>query len=248
MFTRTLLSTAIICFAIVCHAESPCVGQATNTQRGALTGGAAGAIIGGIIGNQNDETPEGALIGGAVGAIAGGLLGNQQDRLNQQQFQHQQHQAQQQAIDFSHGVSINDVVAMTQSGVSSQLVIHQIQTNGIQQRIGVNEIIALHQQGVDNQVIGVMQTARLAGVEPPIQGVAVQTVPVQGVPVYPSRPVVVKPAVVVKSPIVVRPPVVIKPPVVINRYVPRSSPRAGHPQGRGHRYARPPQRSFHYRR
>ena len=42
-------------------------------------GGVAGAVIGGIIGHQNDETPEGALIGGAVGAITGGLIGRAQD-------------------------------------------------------------------------------------------------------------------------------------------------------------------------
>ncbi|MCU0708395.1 MAG: YMGG-like glycine zipper-containing protein, partial [Pirellula sp.] len=41
-----------------------------NTRNGALLGGAAGAVIGGIIGNnKNDQTAEGALIGGAVGAV-----------------------------------------------------------------------------------------------------------------------------------------------------------------------------------
>lgn len=61
-----------------------CIGRSevsaqTKTGHGAAVGGLAGAVIGGIIGHQNDEVPEGALIGGAVGAIAGGVLGHTQE-------------------------------------------------------------------------------------------------------------------------------------------------------------------------
>jgi hypothetical protein len=59
-----------------------------NTRNGALLGGAAGAVIGGIIGNnKNDQTAEGALIGGAVGAVTGGLIGRHRDQVVQQQQQ-----------------------------------------------------------------------------------------------------------------------------------------------------------------
>ena len=51
-----------IAVLLVIASVSTTQAQLNNTQRGALTGGAAGAVIGGIIGNQNDETPEGALI------------------------------------------------------------------------------------------------------------------------------------------------------------------------------------------
>ena len=62
-----------------------------NTRNGALLGGATGAVIGGIIGNnKNDQTAEGALIGGAVGAVTGGLIGNHRDRV----LAEQQRQAQ----------------------------------------------------------------------------------------------------------------------------------------------------------
>ena len=57
---------------------STALGQG-RTQRGATLGGVAGAVIGGIIGHQNDETTEGILIGSAVGAIAGGVAGHSQD-------------------------------------------------------------------------------------------------------------------------------------------------------------------------
>jgi hypothetical protein len=166
---------------LVCVLSGSALWAQSHTERGILGGGAAGAVIGGIVGHQNDETAEGALIGGAVGAIAGGLLGNERDRAIQQQY----YQQQQQIIRYQQGVSYNDVVVMSQNGVSPQVIINQIQANGVQQRPGVQEIIWLHQQGVSEAVLDAMQRARLA------------TAP----PVVPVRPVVIEhyhePAVIV---------------------------------------------------
>ena len=247
MLFKTLLSFAVTALMI-----TPSFAQLTNSQGGALGGGTAGAIIGGIIGNQNDETSEGVLIGGAVGAIAGGLLGKQKDNIEFENFQIQQQralraqqfaqqQAEQQAIQFANGVSIGDVIAMSQSGVGSTVVINQIQTNGVQQRIGVNEIISLHQNGVDNNVISVMQQAHLAG-----SGKAIPTAPT-----YAPGPIVSGPPAVVVKPV---PSVIVKPrPVVVS---PRPtiviSPRSGYGRPRPphhggyHRYASP--RGGYYRR
>jgi hypothetical protein len=60
---------------------SGCVGTGPNTQQGAVTGGALGALAGAIIGNNSrgGNALGGALIGGAIGAIAGGTLGNSVD-------------------------------------------------------------------------------------------------------------------------------------------------------------------------
>lgn len=55
-----------------------------RVERGATVGGVTGAVIGGVIGKQNDETVEGALIGGAVGAIAGGIVGHSQNQRDAQ--------------------------------------------------------------------------------------------------------------------------------------------------------------------
>lgn len=56
-------------------------GCADNTGNGALIGGAAGAGIGAIIGNNSHgRTGEGALIGGAVGAAGGALAGHEIDK------------------------------------------------------------------------------------------------------------------------------------------------------------------------
>jgi uncharacterized protein YcfJ len=57
------------------------VGCQSHAGNGALLGGAAGAGIGAIIGNNSHgRTGEGAAIGAAVGAISGGLIGNEQDK------------------------------------------------------------------------------------------------------------------------------------------------------------------------
>lgn len=68
----------VLMLPLLCGA---CVGNGPNTQRGAVTGGALGALAGAIIGNNSHghNTLGGALIGGAAGAIAGGTLGNSVD-------------------------------------------------------------------------------------------------------------------------------------------------------------------------
>jgi hypothetical protein len=48
-----------------------------NEGEGAATGGALGALAGGIIGHQSHNTGAGMLIGGAVGAVTGAAVGSQ---------------------------------------------------------------------------------------------------------------------------------------------------------------------------
>jgi uncharacterized protein YcfJ len=57
------------------------VGCESKAGTGALVGGAAGAGIGAIIGNNSHgRTGSGALIGGAIGAASGALIGNEMDK------------------------------------------------------------------------------------------------------------------------------------------------------------------------
>jgi hypothetical protein len=137
-----------------------------NTQRGATLGGIAGAIAGGIIGDNNDEAGAGAVIGGALGAMAGGSLGNARDRQldewaarRQYEVQMRQHAAQQQFQRTQQSVSLADVTAMSKSGLSESLIINQIQQRGVQRRLEVPDIIQLHQSGVSESVISAMQHA-----------------------------------------------------------------------------------------
>src|SRR5690348_5418056 len=60
---------------------SGCVGSGPNTEQGAVIGGAAGALAGGIIGNnsRHGNTLGGAAIGAAAGGLAGAAVGNSLD-------------------------------------------------------------------------------------------------------------------------------------------------------------------------
>lgn len=157
MTTRTLACLlAIIAWTDVSRAQS-------YKRQDAAVGGLAGAVIGGIIGHQNDETPEGALIGGAVGAIAGGLLGDAKDKQVQRQhyYRHQAWQQRQQQL--GRAVTISDVINMSRSGLSDSVIINHIHTNGVIGHIGTREIISMHNSGVRENVITAMQQAPPAG-------------------------------------------------------------------------------------
>ncbi len=56
----------------VCVILSGCA--TTPVQQGAWTGGALGAGLGAIIGNQSGDAGEGALIGAGIGALTGALI------------------------------------------------------------------------------------------------------------------------------------------------------------------------------
>lgn len=48
--------------------------------KGALIGAGAGAVAGGVIGNQTGSTTRGAIIGAVVGGAAGAIIGHQMDQ------------------------------------------------------------------------------------------------------------------------------------------------------------------------
>jgi len=70
-----------IAFLVVCGCENAQFGA---REKGTLAGGALGAGLGAIIGNQVGSTGAGIAIGGAMGALGGGLIGNEVDRADQQ--------------------------------------------------------------------------------------------------------------------------------------------------------------------
>ncbi|HEY4990235.1 MAG TPA: YMGG-like glycine zipper-containing protein [Opitutaceae bacterium] len=79
MNTKSILT--VIVAAALC---AGCEGTGPNTQNGAVTGGALGALAGAIIGNNSGghNALGGAAIGAVVGAIAGGTVGNSVDHQN----------------------------------------------------------------------------------------------------------------------------------------------------------------------
>jgi hypothetical protein len=169
-----------------------------NTTRGAVIGGAAGAAIGGVIGHQKDKTGKGALIGGAVGALAGAALGNEQDKQVSRQYsygpgystyhghpvptrtvysgQPTYHRSNVHTV--RQPVSVSEVVNMTRSGVSDQVIVAHIQSNGVMARPATNDIVFMSQQGVSDAVISAMQGVYNVPIESPVYHY----------PTYPSAP------------------------------------------------------------
>ena len=187
-------------------------------------GGLAGAVIGGIIGHQNDETAEGALIGGAVGAIAGSLLGEEKDRQSQHYRYYQQearratqHQPwQRQQSRAARAVSINDVVNMTNSGIGDAVILNQIQARGVLDDVGTHEIIAMHKRGVSESVITAMQTSKQPHTTH-YDATSIARVPPRAVPARETVIVERTPVPVASRPVIVREEVRVLPPRV---YVP----------------------------
>lgn len=65
-----------VCLCAVILGMSGC----TTTQKGTAVGTAAGAGLGAIIGHQSGNRDKGALIGGAVGALGGYAVGKNMEQ------------------------------------------------------------------------------------------------------------------------------------------------------------------------
>lgn len=142
-----------------------------NTGRGAALGTVAGALAGAGIGKHNGNTAAGALIGGAAGLITGAAIGSSADQQERRQAQVYQ---QQQAWQRAQAATVEDVIAMSRSGVSDDVIITHVRQYGLDRRLEVSDVIRLHQQGVSEAVIAAMQRGTTA--------VRVKTVPPPPVP------------------------------------------------------------------
>jgi outer membrane protein OmpA-like peptidoglycan-associated protein len=78
MKLRTVLLICVVLAFVAC--EGAHFGQ---REKGALAGGALGAGLGAIIGNQVGSTGAGIAIGGAMGALSGALVGNSMQQQDQ---------------------------------------------------------------------------------------------------------------------------------------------------------------------
>src|SRR5215813_4609315 len=108
---------AISLLALVAGCRSP-----YYADQGALAGGLGGAGLGAIIGSATGHTGAGAAIGAAAGAITGGAVGGALDDIdarNRAQI----------AAATGHpptAVTVNDVVAMSRSGIDQQIIVNQL--------------------------------------------------------------------------------------------------------------------------
>ncbi|MFO0927294.1 MAG: glycine zipper domain-containing protein [Gemmataceae bacterium] len=149
-----------------------------NTDRGVLTGGALGAIGGAAIGSMAGRPGAGAAIGAGLGAVAGGANGAAIDNAERRM------QAREQAVAARQQLALQDVVALTASGSSDDVIVTQIRQSGSVYRLSAQDIVWLQNQGVREPVIREMQATAYR----PVRHVYT-AVPVAPVYVVPPPPV-----------------------------------------------------------
>ena len=138
------------------------VGCQTNTETGALVGGATGAGIGAIIGhNSHGNTAGGAIVGGAVGALTGAIVGNQ---IDQQQAQQRANDAYYRSYAYrpyydqtASPISEQDVIAMATRGDPDDVIIDHIYRSPSVFHLTATEENKLRDAGVSDEVIGAMR-------------------------------------------------------------------------------------------
>ncbi len=136
---------------------SGCYTTGPYTRDGAVVGGLTGAALGTVVGVAEGKPLEGALIGGTGGAAVGGILGNTVDADVAAERAYVDGYRQQQ---LANAVNINDVIAMSQSGLDDQIIINQISSVGLAQRLNTADLVTLSQSGVSQAVISAMQNSQ----------------------------------------------------------------------------------------
>lgn len=123
---------------------------ATKTGTGVVAGGGLGAIAGGAIGGG-----KGALIGGAVGAVAGGLVGAALDEQDRKVMERTSPRTVER-MDRREPLTVNDVIKLSQGGVSDESIIRYLQQSGTTYNLSQAQIRRLQDAGVSQRVINYM--------------------------------------------------------------------------------------------
>lgn len=129
---------------------SSCSKAGEGAAIGTLVGVGAGAAIGG---------GEGAIIGGAVGAASGALIGSALDDSDRENLE-QQSPDTLQKIDENHKLSVQDIINMSNAGLSDDVIINQIKATKSTFSLSSSDIIKLKQNGVSEKVINAMIKAK----------------------------------------------------------------------------------------
>jgi hypothetical protein len=141
-----------------------------HQDQGALFGGLLGAGTGAIVGSATGHAGAGAAIGAGVGALSGAAIGHGQDEI---EARNRALIAQQLGRQVSAGaVRVDDVVAMTKSGVNEELIVNHIRAHGMIAPLQTNDLIVLQQQGISPRVVATMQACPPQA--PPPQAVIVE--------------------------------------------------------------------------
>ena len=134
---------ALVCLATGCESLS-------NTAKGGLIGGGAGAGLGAIAGGG-----KGALIGGLIGTGVGGLIGNDVDQ--QEKHQAQDRLAVAEARSARPPLGMSDVIQLTRDSINETVIINQIRSTGSTFQLSTEDIRTLSANNVSPNVIAEMQ-------------------------------------------------------------------------------------------
>jgi uncharacterized protein YcfJ len=127
-------------------------GKPDATATGVLGGAAVGAIIGSTARNPG----AGAAVGAAVGALAGGAVGHGIDQAQETQEAQLRAQSQQQQVQDTQPLTIDDIISMTRARISDDLIISQIRNSRTIYHLRTADIVALKRTGVSERVIDFM--------------------------------------------------------------------------------------------
>lgn len=153
------------------------------TENGALAGTGLGAASGAIIGSAVGRAGPGAIIGGALGMLGGALTGAGIESAERRQA------ARLAAVQAARPpLSMQEVVQLTQSGMSDGVIVEQIRTSGSVYRLSAADLLYLQNSGVREPVIKEMQDTVYRSPRRIYSPVAATTIVEQ--PVYVVDPVV----------------------------------------------------------
>ena len=125
----------------------------SRAQSGALVGSGLGAVTGAIVGSHNGNAESGALIGAAAGALAGGILGDAEDARAERDA------ALAHAAHVQQAVTNVQVLQLAHSGVSDDVIVSTIRSQGGRFDLSPQAIINLKNSGVSDRVILAMQNS-----------------------------------------------------------------------------------------
>jgi len=142
------------CFAWLCLSLLGC-NSPYRADRGALVGGVTGAGLGAIVGNAVGSPGAGAAIGAGVGALSGAAVGSSLDEIEARNRAEIEARLGRPAP--AGAVTIDDVVAMTRSGVAEDVIVTHVRNHGLVAPLRATDLIMLQQQGVSPRVVQAMQ-------------------------------------------------------------------------------------------
>jgi len=126
-----------------------------RSDQGALLGGLTGAGVGAIIGDAVDEPLAGTAIGAGIGALTGSVIGQNLDDIEARN--RAQIEARLGRAAPAGAVRVEDVVAMTQSGVDPDVIATHVRIHGPARQLQPADLIFLQNNGVDKVVVQMMQ-------------------------------------------------------------------------------------------